>query len=262
MAGICTLSSADAEFRLQRRGEETGTVFVHGFGGDLSVWDEVWDRLPADFAALRYDLRGFGESTAKNDKPFSHTDDLAAILDSLGSERVDLVGVSMGGAIAVNFALNHPQRVNKLALISPALVAWEWSDQWRALWRPLVEHARNGEMDKARQCWWRHPLFDITRQTPAAQKLHDSIMAYSGRHWIHDNQRRELPDVERIHRLTAPTLLLTGERDMQDFRLVADLLEASVPYLQRVHFPGLGHSLQLEDPAGVTRQLLLFLGQD
>ena len=254
-----TIRAAGVDFYAQQRGERPDTLFVHGFGGDLHFWDSLWAALGGKLQGLRYDLRGFGRSLTDSDEPFSHSEDLLAILDALAIEQCDLVGLSMGGAVALNFALNHPQRVRRLVLISPGLVAWEWSDEWKALWRPIFARARDGDMDGARELWWQHPLFATTRGSDSAQILYDSVQRYSGAQWIRDNERQELPDIDRLQALQVPTLLLTGGRDMQEFRLMADAIESCAPNIQRVDFPDLGHLVCLEDAPACAAQILRFL---
>ncbi len=261
MDEVLSLVAAGVNFHVQQGDASPRAVFLHGFGGDLHGWDAVWPVLGATLPALRYDLRGHGESRGGEEEPYRHADDLLAILDALGLQQVDLVGVSMGGSIAVDFALDHPHRVRALVLISPGLVAWEWSEQWLARWQPLVEQARAGRLDEARRMWWQHPLFATTRDSPAGPALHDMIMRFSGVQWVSDSQRPLLPDVERLHTLQAPTLLLTGQCDLADFRLIADVIEAGVSGpVQRVDMPGAGHLLQLEQPGPCARHSLAFLG--
>ena len=84
-------------------------------------------------------------------------------------------------------------------------------------------------------------------------------MRFPGDQWIRDNQRPALPDVDRIHLLKTRTLLLAGGRDMADFKLIADLLDASAGNLQRVDCSELGHLLHLEDATGCARSILSFL---
>ena len=242
-----TMQIGDVDFYAQQRGDHAEAVFLHGFGDDLSTWDRLWSAWEGELSALRYDLRGFGQSTCKGEEPFSHGEDLLAIMDHCQIDRCDLYGVSMGGSVALNFALDHPERVNRLILISPGIVAWEWSTEWSAMWRPILALAQEGKMDQARQLWWQHPLFATTRESVAAEELHDSIMRYSGKQWIRDNERAALPDVDRLYRLNVPTLLLTGGCDVEEFRTIASLIEAGAPGVTRVDLPGLGHLPHIED---------------
>ena len=253
-------------FHVDERGLRPRAVFVHGFGGDLHTWDSVWaaltESLGDDFAALRYDLRGFGASACRQSVPFRHADDLLNVLDTTAIDRCDLIGVSMGGGIALNFTLDHPERVRNLVLISPGLVAWEWSEAWLQLLHPIVHHARSGDMDEARRLWWEHPLFRTTRSSAAGPALLESITRFAGEQWVEDHHELMLPDVERLHLLATRTLLLTGGCDLEDFRLIADLIEASASHLQRVDDPARGHLLHLEDPAGCAARISAFLLED
>jgi pimeloyl-ACP methyl ester carboxylesterase len=253
------IQTAEVDFRVSQRGAQPQAVFLHGFGTDLHTWDSVWAAMGDALPALRYDLRGYGRSVTREEGAFTHADDLLCLLDTIGLDVIDLVGVSMGGSIALNFTLEHPQRVRRLVLISPGLVAWEWSGQWRALWQPIVDQARAGALQEARHLWWMHPLFESTRRSAAAPALFESIMQFTGDQWLGDHHRLMYPDVDRLHRLTAPTLLLTGGRDMADFRLIAELLEASASTVQRIDHTDLGHLLHLEDAAGCAGELLSFL---
>ncbi|WP_159872687.1 alpha/beta fold hydrolase [Novosphingobium sp. 9U] len=120
-------------------------VLLHGQGGDLHSWDELWTKLSSKHHVVRYDLRGYGNSTAVSGGVFSHADDLALLLDAMSLEACELAGVSMGGGIALNFALNYPERVRRLVLISPQILGWDWSEGWRTDWARLTDAVRAGE---------------------------------------------------------------------------------------------------------------------
>src|SRR5437764_3720153 len=95
-------------------------VLIHGVGNQLEAWDGVVALLHDRFRLLRYDLRGHGESE-KVPGPYAiedFSDDLLALLDALKVERCDVAGFSLGGLVAQSFALRHPKRVRKLALLS------------------------------------------------------------------------------------------------------------------------------------------------
>jgi pimeloyl-ACP methyl ester carboxylesterase len=255
---LTTIRTPEVAFHAEQTGAPPRAVFLHGFGGDLHTWDLVWPELGVQLSALRYDMRGYGQSTAPPG-PYTQTGDLLAVLDACAFERCDLVGVSQGGAVALNFALDHPGRVRRLVLISPALVGWDWSPAWRARWRAIVTEAREGRLDSARRMWWEHPLFATTRTSAAGPALRASIERYSGAHWLGDEHRLLLPDVERLHGLAVPTLLLTGGQDLEDFRVIAGLIEAGAPGVQRVDEPALGHLVHLEDPRGTAQRIRQFL---
>lgn len=242
------------------RGASPSTLFVHGFGGSLTDWDHVWDQLPGGMGAIRYDLRDFGQSRAHEAARFSHSDDLLALVDAQELKTVDLVGVSMGGGIALNFALDHPERIRRIALVSPLLLAWEWSQPWLDEWQTIAGKARMGDMEEARRLWAAHPLFTTTRADPeAGALLLASIERYSGAQWVADHQRPTLPDLDRLPLLDCPILLLGGARDLPDFRLMADMIEGCVKDVQRVEFPDCGHMLTLEAPRSCAEAIAAFL---
>lgn len=240
-------------------GEGTPLVLVHGMAGTRSDWDRLREALPREISTLRYDLRGFGRSIADETVQYSHADDLLALFDARGIAKAPVLGLSLGGGVALNLALTHPERVSRLVLISPAMVGWEWSAEWKALWRGVADAARAGDLALARERWWGHPMFAVARQGDAAQELRRAIDAYHGRHWVHDRQRRELPDIERLHQLAMPTLLLTGEHDVADIRLIAEVIAAAAPDVARIDYAGAGHMLHLERTADVAAQIARFL---
>jgi len=100
-------------------------MLVHGFPFDHRAWDSVVSLLEGEYDLLLPDLRGFGESTTVDTQYHiaDMADDLAALLDYLGIEKIAIAGHSMGGYVALAFATKHPQRVDGLALISSQAAA-------------------------------------------------------------------------------------------------------------------------------------------
>ncbi|MDE8653277.1 alpha/beta fold hydrolase [Novosphingobium album (ex Liu et al. 2023)] len=246
----------------ERRGEGDDArplVLIHGFGGSRHDWAGVRNALPAGLPTLAYDQRGFGESTGPDGVAFSHAEDLLRLLDALGIATADICGMSLGGATALNFALNWPARVRRLVLVSPLMVGWSWTPEWVALWKAMGRAARAGDMATARELWWQHPLFAPTRESPAADTLRAAIAAFHGHQWIRDDQRNELPEIERLHRLAMPTLLLTGGRDLPDFRLMAEVIASAAPHVERIDHPDAGHMLTYERPREIAGEITRFL---
>jgi pimeloyl-ACP methyl ester carboxylesterase len=243
------------------QGTGDNLVLVHGFAGDRRTWNGIWTDLSRRRRVTRYDLRGFGESTDLHVESFRHSADLEALLDALSIESCDLLGVSMGGSIALNFALDHPGRVRRLVLASPGIVAWQWSEDWQHRWQSVTDKARAGDVAGARDLWWNHPLFAVTRTLPrAAAELGESIDSYSGAHWAErDREMPVMPDVDRLYLLNPPMLLLTGSADMPDYRLIADLIQGAVPKVRRIDYEGAGHMLHLERPETFVADVMSFL---
>lgn len=257
--GQLKISANGYTFTVFQQADKPRVLFLHGFGSDYFSWEKVWQRLGPEFPLAGYDLRGFGQNDGKINHEFRHELDLFAVMDALAIERCHLVGVSMGGAIALRAALDKPERIERLVLISPAIQAWQWSDEWKHLWREIVGLARNGNMDQARAKWLGHPLFESTRASDNAPLLASSIARFSGNAWLENKELPSLPDIERLHELSVPTLLLTGGLDFSDFRLIAEVIEASAPTVTRKNYPNNGHLLQLEQPDAIANDIANFL---
>ena len=111
-----------------KRGEGAeAALFLHGFGGDLNSWLFNLEALADGFAVYAVDLRGHGGSSKQvgSGKLDEFADDVLGFLDSLGLQKVHLVGHSMGGAIAMKFGLSHPARVSSMTLIASAALGPE-----------------------------------------------------------------------------------------------------------------------------------------
>ncbi|MGF6769408.1 3-oxoadipate enol-lactonase [Paraburkholderia sp. GAS199] len=128
------INGIETRYVLSNEGGGPWLTFVHQLGGDLSVWDQMAGYFRENYTVLRYDVRGHGD-TAVSPEPFGVSDlsrDLATLLDKLGAPSTHLVGMSMGGMIAQQFTLDHPDRVDSLTLAdtsagtpSEARAAWD-----------------------------------------------------------------------------------------------------------------------------------------
>ncbi|TML10614.1 MAG: alpha/beta hydrolase, partial [Actinobacteria bacterium] len=105
-------------------GARPAVMLVHGFTLDRHVWDDVVPALAAQSRVLCPDLRGFGESSPPVEGvPYTHADDLAALLDECAIDDVIAVGLSMGGWVVLEFALTYPARVRGLVFVDALLRA-------------------------------------------------------------------------------------------------------------------------------------------
>ena len=214
---------------------------------------------------MRYDVRGHGRSSV----PATGYDwehylaDLRALLDHLRVERAHLAGISMGGAIALQLALEEPRRVASLALLDSALPGFAYSPQFEDDIERLREAVRaDGPRAALERHWLTHPIFDgVHRHPEAFAALRRMVLDYPAADYLHEAEYAptERPAIERLHEVQAPALVVVGERDLPDFLIIADILAENLPHARKLVVPDAGHLPSLERPEEVNPALLSFL---
>lgn len=237
-------------------------VLLHGFGVDMSMWDPQWSVFCDHYRVIRYDLRGFGGSSPPT-APYSHAGDFIALTDHLKARPAHLVGLSNGGRIALGIAVQQPTAVRTLTLADSALDGYRWSESYAQSWR-LMAATGQSDVAKAKRQWLEHALFAPARAKPeAARALAAMVDRYSGWHFQHKDPETGAQRIgtDELRRITAPTLVIVGERDLPDFQAIARLLAGEVPNASLQVIPGVGHLSNLEDPDAFNRQVLMHLQQ-
>jgi|SRR5579862_425172 len=251
----------NGELFFECAGDGETIVLIHGFGLDSRMWDPQFEAFRSTFQVIRYDLRGFGRSSRPPAAPYSHEEDLNALLSNLGGAPVHLVGLSMGGRMALRFAAAYPPSIRSLVLADPALDGQSWSTDWQTRWSGMCSAARAGQLADAKRQWLEHPLFDSSRTNPTTTAhLTRMVDDYSGWHW-HNKDLARVPSpalAERLGEIRTRTLVITGEHDIPDFQAVGNLLAEKLPDVQRVIIKGSGHMVNLEAPRDFNAALLKF----
>jgi 3-oxoadipate enol-lactonase len=249
------------QLRYSTAGTGEPIVLIHGLGLDAAMWDPQWPVLQKEFRVIRYDLRGFGSSTVPTG-PYSHCDDLLGLLDFLGARPAHVVGLSMGGRVALRFALEQPASVRSLTLIDSALDGYAWSSEWTRRMDAILDAARNGGADTAKRLWLAHELFAPAKLHPIiAAALTAMVDRYTAWHWRNADPARRpgSPAIKELANVAAPTLVLIGELDLPDFQTIARRLAAGIPRATLRAIAGAGHMTNMEAPATVNELLLAHL---
>jgi pimeloyl-ACP methyl ester carboxylesterase len=118
-------------------------VLIHDGVLHSAGFDAVWPALCQRYRVVRYDRRGYGRSPAAT-APYLATDDVAAVMRAAGVARATVVGASEGGGIAVNFALAHPEAVDRLVLVGPSVAGLAVSDHFRQRGARVIAALRQG----------------------------------------------------------------------------------------------------------------------
>ena len=135
-----------ARIHYERAGAGLPVVLLHAGVADLRMWEPQVAALAEHFDVIRLDQRGFGESELPA-KRWSPVADLLEIVDSLNLKPAHLVGCSMGGSIAIDFAIRYPERVSKLVLVGTAISGANFGKNSPELWAEVKAADTAGELD-------------------------------------------------------------------------------------------------------------------
>ena len=243
-------------------------VLIHGHTLNLRMWDLQVPFFVRDHRVIRYDVRGHGrsESPAAGYDYLFHGADLAALLDYIGIEQAALVGFSMGGAIAIEFALLHPHRVTSLALVSAVVDGYRHSEEWKQFFRSFAEVMRkDGPLTAMAGLWLDHPMFAMLRRSPTKfYDFRDMVLTYSGGQYLAPpgpRVTRPWKQTERLAEIRVPTLVVSGEQDVPDIRGTAELLARDIPGAQARIIPEAGHMVTMERSGTFNALLREFLSR-
>ncbi len=240
-------------------------ILIHGMAFDRSGWGPVLQKLGHRFRLVLVDNRGTGHS----DRPTGSftvadmTSDVVAVLDAVGVRRAHVLGVSLGGMVAQELAITHPERVDGLVLACTT-PGWPLGYPMPAASMRLIAATRGMRPEAAMR---RHTENAVSARTVQDRpELVDRLV---------ELQRSRLPDAgmlsaqaaagaryggyRRQARIRARTLVLHGSADAVVDPRNAKQLAESITGARLVIFPGLGHLLFWEDPDGFADAVASFL---
>lgn len=242
-------------------GDGPPVVLVHPGIADHHVWDAVVPALAERYSAIRYDLRGFGESGVPAG-PFSEVDDLRRLVDHLGCDRVRLAGSSWGARVALEFAHAHPNRVESLALFSPPWPRYPWSAEMIAFDEVETTALAAGDVDGAvaanldmllrgpSRSWGEvgEGLADLLRGSVRTALLNQDVVG----------EFSTGPTAIDLGAVSVPTLVGVGVLDVADFQDIARRYVAGIPGAVLVEFAAAAHLVTVDTPDELAAALLRF----
>jgi len=238
-------------------------VFLHGIGGHRQHWDDQLRVFGAHFTAAAWDARGYGDSD-DYDGPLVFADfsaDLARVLDCFGAERAHLVGLSLGGRIARDFALRHPARVATLVLANTTA-------GFDTLTPGEVEafiRSRRGPLEAGRTPQELAPQLAQNLIGPSAvagayARLLASMAALRKDAYLKTIEASTREDRgARIEAITAPTLVVASDEDRLYPAALAKEMARRIPGARLAVVRGAGHLSNLEQPRAFDAAVLPFL---
>ena len=242
--------------------DEAGTgpavVLLHSTVCDRRMWDPLWPVLvDAGYRLVRCDFRGFG-ATPVPAAPYNDADDVMGLVGELDVGPVALIGASYGGKVALEIAARWPRQVTALALVCALMPGHEPTDVLRDFWQREKELIGAGDIARAVElnvATWLGPEADeATRERVRLMQRHALDVQLAA--------PEEYEPVEvafDLRAITAPSLVISGAKDLPDFRLIAAKLAALLPGARPVELPWAGHLPTLERPSELSAMLTAYL---
>ncbi|GAB3061676.1 2-succinyl-6-hydroxy-2,4-cyclohexadiene-1-carboxylate synthase [Salinicoccus sesuvii] len=248
-------------------GRERTLLLLHGFISDMDSMAQIARTASPHFNILRVDLPGFG-GTRSTDIDYTIetiADGLQSLLKELGLKKVDILGYSMGGRVALSFAINYPEAVERLIIesASPGIASLE--DRQARL---LIDRKRADDITANYtvfiDAWETMALFDSqkhlmseerssqrrNRLAQVPKEVADSLLKYGTgvqpSYW------------QRLKHITIPVLLVVGEQDTK-FKSINSKMAEMLPDAQLVVIEGAGHNVHMESPKKFGTMMIDFL---
>jgi pimeloyl-ACP methyl ester carboxylesterase len=261
---IASTGSIDIHYEVHGRGEPL--LMIQGLGHSSRFWFLQLPVLQQHFRTVVYDCRGVGHSS-KPEEPYTLADDAAdalAVLDALGIDRTHVVGLSRGGYIAQALAIDHPQRVNRLALMATHYGGPAYLEATSELWREIldIEGLSRDQIFRRGIEYTTTPEFFSSHQEMVervvALRMEQPQPAFSFKLQFDSAVAHEAR--ERVGRIRAPTLVVAGAQDRVVPLEFVEKLYRAIPGARLAVVEDAGHLLFLEQPDVVSRLLVEFLG--
>ncbi|GAA6623033.1 alpha/beta fold hydrolase [Scytonema sp. NUACC26] len=251
----------DLHYEIQGNGEPI--VFLHSGGTDLRDWEFIAPKLAQFYKCIAYDGRGTGQSPSPIEFG-DYVEDLKNLLDFLDIDNTVLVGHSIGGRIATDFALAYPQRVSKLVLVASGLTGYQFSSELVQRFQEILSAVPN--VEKMTQLSLDLPSYQVVLASPQRDRMiemakHNTRRGLEWQHvWKDVQVWGELPPIPPLNELAVKTLFIIGTQDIEDCFRIADLFK-QVPDIRFARIEGADHMPTLTHPLEVSSLIGEFLGE-
>jgi len=246
-------------------GKGDAVILIHGGLLTKEMWNGSFEKLARQYRVVRYDARNHGLSRSE-EAAFSHFADLKTLLDDLKIGKAILMGLSLGGKTAIDFALQYPDRVNGLILVAPGLSGYEFHGAENQAYEEKFNAAvQSGDPERMIEAFMEAWTYGPRRKAEQVDKaVRDRIRSMAGislKTWNSQTKEQVLspPAKDRLREIKAPTLAIVGDIDMPNIIEIVALLERDIPHFEKVVIPGAAHMVNLEKPQEFDRAVQHFL---
>ncbi len=259
----------DGKLYYETNGQGPVLVLIHAGFLDCRMWDSQFQSYSKNYKIIRYDVRGYGRSSTARSE-FSDHSDLLTVLTHLNIARATIIGVSNGGRIALDFAVEHPERVQSLILVSPGVSGYKVSGpEEEKLWNEFEEQMKPQEVaDREGRAAdavemdvnaWAAAADPVSRQKIREMAL-DNFHVYKDKPWTFMTKLNP-PAFQRLPEIHVPSLFIIGDKDVPAQILEVENIHNHMPGSKKVLIKGADHIANMSKQEEFDRTALDFLKQ-
>ena len=222
------------------------------------VWDDQFSFFSKDFKVIRYDRRGYGKSSPATGS-YTHMDDLKTLYEQLEIDSAILIACSSGGALAIDFTIDYPQKVNGLVLVGAVVGGFSYTSHMSNRGGHLPESFEN-DLEESIYYVTDDPYAIYFKNTNAKKRAVEMIKNYPQRVYKRQKYTRRVPpSYLRLNEIKTPTLILVGEFDIPDVHAHAGAINAGILQSRRLVLPNSGHIIPMEQPELFNETVMGFI---
>ncbi len=239
-------------------GEGPVLVLIHDGLVHREIWDYQFSFFSHNFRVIRYDRRGYGKSSPATEAD-TNVEDLNSLFAHLKIDKAGLMGMSSGGRLCIDFALQYPDKVTSLILVGAVVGGFPYTQHMYNRGGHLPPDLETSEEIAAYYAL--HDPYEIFHENKAArEKVAQLVKDFPQR--ISPSAKRGLPKYaayRRLHEIEVPTLILVGEFDIPDVHAHAGAIQAGIAGSKRDIIPKAGHLIPIEKPEVFNSKIEEFL---
>lgn len=252
-----------ARIHYERGGKGMPVVLLHAGVADHRMWEPQLRAFAKDFDVIAPDMRGFGRSELPPTS-WSPVADVLAVIDHLRLKPVHLIGCSIGGGVAIDFALEHAERISRLVLVGPGIGGTKFGARYPELFAPMEAAEKAGDNDAIVAADARLWLDGPRRPQGYVKDPIRKLFFEMDSNFDTDFDSAPIEDIdppaaERLHEITAPTLVVVGDEDAPPVFDAVELVMEMVPHARKAVIHDAAHLPNLEHPEEFNRIVLEFL---
>jgi pimeloyl-ACP methyl ester carboxylesterase len=260
VSGYLDVADGELFYETCGNGDET-IVLIHDGLVHGEVWDGQFSIFAEKYRVIRYDRRGYGRSPMPQ-KKYSNIEDLYQVFTFLKIDKAILIGMSSGGGLAIDFTLEHPDKVKSLIVVGAVVGGFSYSDHFQTRGGRLTA-ADYANPEKLLKYFVKEDPYEIAPQNKEVkEKLWKLMQSYPQNIDFAKGRLAEIPErkaIDILNEIRVPTLIIVGEFDIPDVFVHAGAIESGIAFAQKEIIQNAGHLVPLEQPKLFNSRVLNFL---